>query len=147
MMKLQNGGYYQPGPLAHAFKNEIAEVGDGDKQGTPLWFFLTLQHAIGCTFEVDLFASHGNALCREYYTADRPFTIDDVQRDRWYFANPPYSASPTDKETGLPKTNISQAMKTCYEIFAEGGNVVALHRFDPSSTWFQDYCPFHELGD
>ena len=93
-----------------AFATPNKNVGEGVKQGTPLWLFKLLRDEFLFTGG-DLFADHGNALLPKYFTLESQIDVD-AYRDLGFtfWANPPYS-----------RGNITTAASTCRAL-ADNGN-------------------------
>lgn len=125
------GGGYDTGEIrGAAFATPNEDVGEGDKQGTPLWLFKLLRDEFWFPGG-DLFADHGNALLPTYWTLESPIDVD-AYRDLGYtfFANPPYS-----------RGNITAAANTCRALADNGNRVVGLTRAEPTARWWRILRP------
>ncbi len=101
-----------------------------DNWATPLAFFELMNQRHG-PFDLDVCASHTNAKCGRYYTADDDSLTKDWVGKCWM--NPPYGRG------------IGAWMKKAYESSIAGATVVCLVPARTDTAWWHDYAMRGEI--
>lgn len=123
------GGFNTHEKRGAAFSQPTKNVGEGDRQGTPLWLYNLLRKEF--RFDGDMFADHGNALSPRYWTLESPIVPSAFNGvGLTLFANPPYS-----------RGNIRAAAETVRDVANWGNTVVGLTRLEPTAKWWSILRP------
>lgn len=113
-----------------AFATPHRHVGEGDRQGTPLWLYRLLREEF--RFDGgDLFADHGNAMSVRYWTIESSILTHVFENHgATFWANPPYS-----------RGNIGAAARVIKHLADIGNTVVGLTRAEPTAKWWHTLRP------